>query len=93
MTLPCEGWQLIDEQTSHVSKPDIEGGIITENDIFRHSVYRSDALNAAPLAPGATHVTWAKFKVEAGALSGGNYAVNVESILSHPFDGLVPKSQ
>jgi TIR domain len=93
VTLPCEGWQLIDEQTGHVSKPNIEGGIITESDIALHSVSRSNALNAAPLAPGATHVTWAKFKVEAGVLSGGNYAVNVESILSHPFDGLVPKSQ
>ena len=37
-------------------------------------------------------MTWAKFKVEAGVLSGGNYAVNVESILSHPFDGLVLKA-
>ena len=90
-TFPCEGWQLIDEQTSHVSKPDIEGGIITERDIANHSMFPKESLNAAPLAPGATHVTWAKFKVEAGDLSGSKYSVNIESILNRPFEGLAPE--
>jgi hypothetical protein len=45
------------------------------------------------LAAGATDVTWAKFKVEGGDLSGSKYAVNIESILNRPFEGLALKSQ
>src|SRR5271165_7195783 len=40
------------------------------------------------LAAGATHVTWAKFKLETGDLSGSKYSVNIESILNRPFEGL-----
>jgi hypothetical protein len=77
----CDGWQLIDEQTGGKSSADLSGGVI--------SIW--SALET--LAAGATHVTWAKFKVEAGDLSGSKYSVNIESILNRPFEGLALKSQ
>ena len=70
----CYDWQLIDEQTSRTSQPVIEGG--------------KRYYDPETLAPGTTHVTWAKFKAEASDLSGGNYSVNIESILNRPFEGL-----
>jgi TIR domain len=71
----CDGWQLIDEQTGGKLSDDVAGGVVTP--------YFPETL-----ATGATHVTWAKFKVEAGDLSGSKYSVNIESILNRPFEGL-----
>jgi hypothetical protein len=67
-------------QTGGKSSADLSGGVV--------SPYSPESL-----AAGATHVTWAKFKLEAGDLSGSKYAVNIESILNRPFEGLAPKSQ
>jgi hypothetical protein len=43
------------------------------------------------LAPGETHVAWAKFKAD--AFSDDKYSLNIESILNRPFEGLTLKSQ
>jgi hypothetical protein len=73
----CDDWQLIDEQTGDKSSPAADGG-------------RVSPFSPETLAPGATHVAWAKFKAQAGDLSGGKYSVNIESILNRPFEGLAP---
>jgi len=76
----CDDWQLIDEQTGVKSGSTADGGRVSSS--FPQT-----------LAPGETHVAWAKFKAEPGELSGnkysGNkYSVNIESILKRPFEGL-----
>jgi hypothetical protein len=76
----CDDWQLIDEQTGGKSSPAADGG-------------RVNPFSPETLAPGATHVAWAKFKTEPGDLSGNKYSVNIESILNRPFEGLAIKSQ
>jgi hypothetical protein len=75
----CDGWQLIDEQTGGQSSADLTGGVVRSYD-------------PATLAPGATHVTWAKFKAQPGDLSGNKYSVNIETILNRPFEGLTLKA-
>jgi hypothetical protein len=75
----CDDWQLIDEQTGGKSSADLTGGAV--------SFY-----TPVTLAPGATHVTWAKFKAQAGDLSGNKYSVNIETILNRPFEGLTLKA-
>src|SRR5271165_4322803 len=71
----CGNWQLIDEQTGGKSSADLAGGVV--------SIWAPQTL-----AAGATHVTWAKFKLETGDLSGSKYSVNIESILNRPFEPL-----
>ena len=71
----CDDWQLIDEQTGVKSGSTADGGRVSSS--FPQT-----------LAPGETHVAWAKFKAEPGELSGNKYSVNIESILKRPFEGL-----
>jgi TIR domain len=77
-TFCCQDWQLIDEQTGGQPSPDAYGG-------------RVFCFSRETLAPGETHVAWAKFK--AGAFSDDKYSLNIDSILNRPFEGLVVKSQ
>jgi len=71
----CDDWQLIDEQTGVKSGSTADGGRVSSS--FPQT-----------LAPGETHVAWAKFKAEPGELSGNKYSGNIESILKRPFEGL-----
>jgi hypothetical protein len=71
----CNDWRLIDEQTGAGSTPTAQGGGV-------------NPYVPATLAPGETHVAWAKFNAEAGELSGNKYSVNIKSILNRPFEGL-----
>ena len=75
----CDDWQLIDEQTGVKSGSTADGGRVSSS--FPET-----------LAPGETHVAWAKFKTEPGDLSGNKYSINIESILNRPFEGLALKS-
>jgi hypothetical protein len=76
----CDGWQLIDEQNGDRLRPLAMGGEVNPS-------------YPETLAPGATHVAWAKFKTEAGDLFGDKYSVIIESILNRPFEGLELKPQ
>jgi hypothetical protein len=76
----CDGWQLIDEQNGDRLRPIAMGGEVNPS-------------YPETLAPGATHVAWAKFKTEAGDLFDDKYSVIIESILNRPFEGLELKSQ
>jgi hypothetical protein len=76
----CDGWLLINEQNGDRSGPVAMGGGI--------SPYGPQTLGAR-----ATHVAWAKFRTEAGDLSGIKYSLNIESILNRPFEGLELESQ
>jgi len=59
----CDDWQLIDEQTGVKSGSTADGGRVSSS--FPQT-----------LAPGETHVAWAKFKAEPGELSGNKYSGN-----------------
>jgi TIR domain len=70
----CFGyWKLIDEKTSDTSSPNVTGG-------------DADCYPAKTLAPGATHVAWAKFKSDASSSS--KYSLDIQGILNRPFEGL-----
>jgi hypothetical protein len=71
-------WTLIDEQTADKSDPDSVGGSI--------NCYQKETL-----APGATHVAWAKFK--SNHFSAHKYSLDIGGILNRPFEGITLKSE
>src|SRR5258708_7738666 len=66
-------WKLIDEQTADKADPSTTGGSI-------------DCYQKVTLAPGATHVAWAKFKSD--HFSAHKYSLDIEGFLTRPFEGL-----
>jgi hypothetical protein len=74
----CFGsWKLIDEKTGEKWRPAADGGDVP-------------CYQAKALAPGTTHVAWAKFKSDSA--SANKYSVDVEGILNRPFEGLAMTS-
>jgi SEFIR domain len=75
----CFGtWRLIDEQTTDKWGSDAVGGSI-------------NCYQKKTLAPGTTHVAWAKFKSD--HFSAHKYTLDIEGILKRPFEALELKSQ
>jgi hypothetical protein len=75
----CFGtWRLMDEQTTDKLGSDAVGGSV-------------NCYQKKTLAPGTTHVAWAKFKSD--HFSAHRYSLDIEGILKRPFEGLELKSQ